>query len=215
MNKIKVLLVDDHAIVAQGLKNLIEGFDFTGKVDLCHNGKEAVKKVKENSYDIILMDVTMPEMNGIEATEAILKIKPNQKILGLSMHSDESLIAEMIRKGAKGYILKDSEISEIQEGILTVINGSTYLSKKASEALINMIKKPEAKTKESANHPLTKREIEILRYILEGYTNKEIAEKLHLSSRTIDAHRRNILQKTGCKNTAALVKWALDNELLN
>lgn len=215
MKKLVLLLVEDHALVREGLKKVIETFSFVHRIDTASHGAEAIEKVKKNNYDLILMDISMPEMNGVEATQAILQLKPHQKILGLSMHAEESFISEMIRKGAKGYVLKDADVEEIAEAIQSVANGKTYLSSKASEILINILRADQKTSSrlQNATYDLSAREKEILHYIINGYTNKEIAEKLNLSSRTIDAHRRNILQKTGCKNTAALVKWAIEKNI--
>lgn len=215
MKKLVLLLVEDHTLVREGLKKVIETFSFVHRIDTASHATEAIEKVRKNNYDLILMDISMPEMNGIEATEAILQLKPQQKILGLSMHAEESFISEMIRKGAQGYVLKDADVEEIAEAIQSVVSGKSYLSDKASKVLIDILRSGQKPPSQSNNtiHILSLREKEILHYIINGYTNKEIAEKLNLSSRTIDAHRRNILQKTGCKNTAALVKWAIENNI--
>lgn len=157
------------------------------------------------------MDINMPEMNGIEATRKGLKICPGLSVIALSMYGEEEYYYKMVDAGAKGFLLKDSDISEVREAIMTVKKGGSYFSQELLHHVIQKIKLRESEVK-SAN--LSKREKEILHKICEGYSNQEIAESLFISKRTVDKHRANLLGKTNSKNTASLILFAIKNKLI-
>jgi DNA-binding NarL/FixJ family response regulator len=211
---INVFIVDDHQIVRDGVKALLKKVEGIKIIDEASNGKEALKCVRSihKEIDVIIMDITMPEMDGILATRLILKEFPNIKILGLSMHDDESHLISMLQEGALGYVLKTTGKAELVHAISRVAEGQSYFDRQASSKLLNYLSNKD-KHKKSKDTELTAREKEVLLLIAEELTNAEIAEKLFLSPRTIDTHRRNLLQKLNVKNTAGLVKYAMKHEL--
>lgn len=205
-NKIKIFLVDDHTLFREGLKFLLSNYDLISEIHEAENGKELLKNVSNVKPDIILMDIEMPEMNGIEATKESLKIYPECKVIALSMYANENFYSEMIDAGAKGFLLKNSKFEDVKKAISDVYDGKNYFSPEILEAIIkNLNKKKYKKT----NTDLTKREIEVLYNICKGFSNQEIADLLYISKRTVDKHRENILIKTKSKNTAELVVFAI------
>lgn len=214
MANIQIAIVDDHQIVRDGIKILIEdepGFEISFEAE---NGKKAVELTQKKEPDLIIMDITMPKMNGIEATEQIKKNQPDVKILALTMLSEDQHIRKMIKAGASGYILKSSGKEELIKAINTIIEGNHYFSDGATKAILQELVQPSvSKAKEPDDVNITDREHEVLKLIVNEFTNQEIADQLFVSVRTVDAHRRNLLQKTGAKNTAGLVKFALKNNL--
>lgn len=218
MANIQIAIVDDHQIVRDGIKILLE--DEPGMDVVCEakNGKEAVEycSTQADDVDIMIMDINMPEMDGIKATKIIKDNHPNIKILALTMLSEDQHIRKMIKAGASGYILKSSGKQELIKAISTIIDGKHYFSNDATQAILEELVSPEVSdTKEDQDVHITDREMEVLKLILNEFTNQEIADKLFVSVRTVDAHRRNLLQKTGAKNTAGLVKFALKNNLFS
>lgn len=216
MANVRIAIVDDHDIVRDGIKILLEdepGFEIVGEAK---NGKEAVALCKENEIDLAIMDITMPEMDGIEATKIIKDKHPDVKILALTMLSEDQHIRKMIKAGASGYILKSSGKEELIKAINSIINGQHYFSDDATQSILKELVNPEVtKINDPEDINITDRELEILKLIVEEYTNQEIADELYISVRTVDAHRRNLLQKTGAKNTAGLVKYAIKNHLFD
>ncbi len=217
MGKINILLVDDHDIVRDGICALLEdeiGFNIIGEAQ---NGQEAVDicAEQEKKIDFIIMDISMPEMNGIEATQEIKETHPDIKILALTMMDEDQHIRQMIEAGASGYILKSSNRQELIDAITAILDGKHYFSDDATRSvMMDLVKSP---TKKQSGDPaqLTDREKEVLEFIVKEHTNAEIAEKLYISPRTVDAHRRNLLQKTGAQNTAGLVTYAIKHELVD
>jgi DNA-binding NarL/FixJ family response regulator len=209
MKKLKIYLVDDHALFREGLRFLLSNFDAVEEIYEAENGKQFVSGLKEKSADVALLDIEMPEMNGIEATREALKICPKLKIIGLSMYSEESYYSSMIDAGASGFLLKNSNFSEVRKAIADVNEGKNYFSAEILQSILTMVV-----TKKL--HPeitdITERETEILFYICKGLSNTEIAKKLSISKRTVDKHRENLLQKTQSKNTANLVIYAIKNK---
>ena len=211
MNKIKIVLADDHQLFRNGLKILLDAFeDFEIAGEAC-NGEEVVKIIENSKCHIILMDIDMPVMDGIEATRRALEINPDIKIIALSMYGEEEYYHRMVEAGAKGFILKDSDINEVKDAITTVNNGGNYFSQELLQHVIQRIRSRETETKH-AN--LSKREKEILFKICEGLSNQEIADTLFISKRTVDKHRANLLSKTQSKNTASLILYAIKNKII-
>ncbi len=211
MNKIQIVLADDHQLFRNGLKILLDAFKEFSVVGEAANGEEVLKIVSNCGCDIVLMDINMPVMDGIKATKQSLEINPDIKIIALSMYGEEEYYYRMVEAGAKGFILKDSDISEVKDAIYTVYKGGNYFSQ---ELLYNVIQK--IKTRESENKVanLSKREKEILFKICEGLPNKEIADTLFISKRTVDKHRANLLSKTNSKNTASLILYSIKNKII-
>ena len=214
MANINIGIVDDHKIVRDGVKVMVEdhpGFDIICEAE---NGKEAIEQCSNNNVDILIMDITMPVMDGIEATRVIKENHPDIKILALTMLSEDQHIRKMIKAGASGYILKNSGKQELIKAIESIIEGKHYFSNDATQAILQELVTPDVnKVNDEDDVHITDREREVLKLIVNEFTNQEIADKLFVSVRTIDAHRRNLLQKTGAKNTAGLVKYALKNKL--
>lgn len=215
-NGIKVLIVDDHKLVRNGIKyTLLDSAEpgFIERIEEAVNGKEAYELSLVFDYDVILMDINMPEMDGISATEMILANKPDQKIIAISMYNEDFEIRSMIKAGARGYLLKNTGSEILNEAIRTVVDGSKYYSNEVALKLME----PEPRVMRRSQHQpikaidgvLTKRELEVLTLIASEMTNDEIGEKLGVSKRTVDAHRQNILNKLQVKNTAGLIKYAI------
>jgi DNA-binding NarL/FixJ family response regulator len=211
MEKIRIIIADDHQLFRNGLKILLNSFpDFevTGEAS---NGEEFLKLIKTVEADVALMDINMPEMDGIEATRKGLKIVPGMNIIALSMYGEEEYYYKMVDAGAKGFLLKDSDINEVRDAIQTVVKGGSYFSQ---ELLYHVIQKIKHREHESKTANLSRREKEILLKICEGLSNQEIAETLFISKRTVDKHRANLLGKTNSKNTASLILFAIKNKLI-
>jgi DNA-binding NarL/FixJ family response regulator len=215
MTAIRVLLVDDHDMLRQGLAAFLASEKDIEVVAEASDGIQVEKILSEVAVDVMLIDINMEHQNGIVTTQQIKSVFPEMKILGLSMHKEDNYIRKLMEAGASGYLIKSSGKDELLEAIRTVYKGNTYLSKEVSQILINSIISPSKESEEIQDEvPLSEREIEILVLIAEEFTNNEIADKLNLSPRTVDAHRRNLLEKTGSKNTAGLVRFAVERKLL-
>lgn len=213
MKKLNIYLVDDHSLFREGLKFLLSDLEFVNNIYEAENGASFIDKLRESPADIALLDIEMPVMNGIEATRQALKIQPSLKILALSMYSDESYYSSMIEAGASGFLLKNSNFSEVKKAVADVCAGKNYFSLPILQSISSRINK---KTTTNLNeHELTDRETEVLFYICKGLSNQGIAEELAISKRTVDKHRENLLQKTQSKNTANLVIYAIKNGYFN
>ena len=217
-NKIKVVIADDHQIFIEGIKSLIKDSDRVVLMGEATDGETLMTVLRSKVPDVVLMDVGMPRMNGIEATRKIKAQFPDMKILGLTMYDDASSVSEMMKAGASGYLLKTTGKSELINAISRVQQGEKYLSNEVSMKLIERMFDENAAREEAPRVPrkaeITKRELDIIRLIAEEMTNVEIAKKLNNSPMTIITHRKNLLRKLGVKNTAGLVKYAVQNGLL-
>jgi DNA-binding NarL/FixJ family response regulator len=211
MGKIRIIITDDHQLFRNGLKILLDSIPEFEVVGEASNGEEFLKLIKTIQADIALMDINMPELDGIEATRTGLKLYPLINIIALSMYGEEEYYYKMVDAGAKGFILKDSDINEVKEAINTVYKGGSYFSQ---ELLYHVIQKIKHREHESKTANLSKREREILFKICEGLSNQEIADTLFISKRTVDKHRANLLGKTNSKNTASLILFAIRNKLI-
>lgn len=214
MDTTKIVIADDHEIVRDGIIAMLEDYHHIEVTGQAKSGEEVLALCEDetNEIDLIIMDLNMGEMGGIEATRRVKEQFPHIKILALTMMKDEEKIREMTRAGASGYILKNSGMEELVEAIKQVMQGEIYYSDEAVYSIITGKKEIKKDVNEESN--LTDRELEVLELICKEYTNAEIADKLYLSVRTIDAHRRNLLQKTGARNTAGLVRYAMKHHLL-
>jgi DNA-binding NarL/FixJ family response regulator len=211
MDKIRIALADDHQLFRNGLKILLGSFNEFEVVAEASNGNELLKALETSHSDIVLMDISMPEMDGVEATGILSRLMPGTKVIALSMYGEEEYYYRMIDAGAKGFILKDSDITDVHDAIIAVHKGGNYFSQELLYQVINRIKNREQEVKSSS---LSKREKEILLKICEGLSNHEIADSLFISKRTVDKHRANLLAKTGSKNTASLILYAIKNRLI-
>lgn len=207
----RLIICDDHQLVIDGLSSLIDGVDGLSVASTANNGKEAIEQVSILKVDLILMDIDMPEMDGIEATKMLKKDHPDVKVLILTMHDEKSIIQMLMDIGADGYILKNASQQELLAGIQTVLNGKHHFSPEVTMALLR--EEPEAGAE--LRSLLTEREIEILKLIAEGLSNKEIGEKLFISHRTVDTHRTNLMRKLEVSNIAGLIRFAIKHSLVD
>jgi two-component system, NarL family, response regulator NreC len=210
---IRILLVDDHGILRAGLRALLSpepGFDVVGEVA---DGLEAVELAKRLNPDVILMDISMPGLGGLDATRQILSISPQMRVLLLTVHEDYSLVREAIKVGAAGYILKRALESELLDAIRAVSRGELYIHPAITRALLE--ESPVSPEKDPGGATLTQREYEVLRMIAHGYTNRQIAEQLSLSIRTVESHRSNLMNKLGLHSRVDLVRYATRHQLIN
>jgi DNA-binding NarL/FixJ family response regulator len=217
MHKIKVVLTDDHLIVRNGLRTLIEDEEDIEIVAEAGDGEEAIERVKSFQPDIIMLDITMPGMTGIQAAEVIGKQFPQTRMIMLSMHENEHYILKSVEAGAMGYLLKDSSQDEILKAIRVVAKGERYFNTEISGYIINgylqKLQNPETIDKKEKD-PLSKKEKLVLKELTQGMSSREIAEKLGLSIRTVDVHRANMMKKLKVKNAVELVRLALEQKLV-
>lgn len=213
--KIKVFIVDDHKMVIEGLQLLLDNHDEIVFTDYAISGKEALEKISISKPDVVLLDINMPNMNGFETCKKILQLDSEIKVIAISMHKESSLIKLMFGNGAEGYVLKNASQKEVIKAIKAVYNGKKYVDEEVNEILINSLTKS-AKQKISNSFPkLSRREKDVLRLIMNEKTTQEIAEKLNISFGTVETHRRNMLIKTGARNTVGLVKLVFEYNLLD
>lgn len=213
-NKIPtIVIVDDHLIFQQGLKAMINAEGIANVIGEAANGKEFMEILLHSKPDLVLMDIDMPLMNGMEATEKAVELIPDIKIIALTMFGDEEYYYKMINLGVKGFILKTTGISELEKAIHDVMAGDSYFSNELLRKIImNFNRNPQQKGNLTNN--LTDREIEVLKQICMGDTTEEIAEKLNISPKTVKSHRSKLLEKTACKNTPSLILYALKNKII-
>lgn len=212
METIKLLLADDHLIIRDGIKLMLKkslGMEIVAEAS---NGAEVITYLEKNAskIDIVLMDISMPDMNGIEATQVITDKFKSVKVLALTMHAEGTYITQMLKAGAVGYVLKESGADELISAIKTIARGQKYYSNDVSVTMINSLMNDE-KPKDSQ---LSERELEVLAHIATGETNKKIGDKLCISGRTVETHRRNILSKLDVKNTAEMIRYAIENRIV-
>jgi DNA-binding NarL/FixJ family response regulator len=211
MEKFSVCIVDDHKLFREGLKLLLLNLENILDVYEAANGQDFLELLKKLKPDIVFMDIEMPMMDGIETTQKALDLFPNLKIIALSMYGEEVYYSKMIEAGAHGFLLKDSDISEVESAINLVASGKSYFS---HDILFKILHQSRSSKSISQNSDLSEREKEVLYLICKGLSNHEIAAKLLLSKRTIDKHRENLLLKTESNNTASLVIYAIRNGII-
>jgi two-component system response regulator NreC len=211
MKRIRILLADDHAVVRQGFRMILGAQNDLEIVGEAGNGREAVELASTLKPDIVVMDVTMPELNGIEATRRMTADNPHIRVVALSMHKDSVYVREILRAGARGYLLKDSVADDLVAAVRAVANGEGYLSPGVSNAVLDDYRR-------HVTNPidmLSSREREVLQMLAEGKTNKEIAVTLNLSVYTVDAHRGRIMEKLNVHSINELVRFAVRNGLID
>ncbi len=211
---IEIMIADDHRVFREGIVSILENAGEIRVIAQAQDGKDVMEKLKQLKPELILMDISMGGAGGIETTRLVRQQYPEIKILVLSMHSESSYIVKMLEAGASGYLLKDAGSGELINAIKAVAEGHTYFSSQVSATLVDQLVKGKKPADRKDGIPLTKREVEVLRLIAEEYSNSEIAEKLFISPRTVDTHRRNLLEKLEVKNTAGLVKYAIKHGLV-
>lgn len=213
--KRSVVIAEDHTILREGLRALLSSEPYLEVVGEAEDGREAIRRVEECTPDLILMDLSMPKMNGVEAIREIRKRIPETKILALTVHKTEEFVLEVLQAGADGYILKDASSSELIMAITSVLGGKRYLSPSVSQVVIEGYLEGR-KTRESTTpwETLTKREREILKLIAEGHKNKEIADYLCISVKTVEKHRANLMRKLDLHSAAALTAYAMERGLV-
>ena len=214
MEKIRVLLVDDHAILREGIKALLEKQGNIEVVAEAGDGREAIPKAIQLRPDVVVLDISMPLMDGLEATRQIKMETPNVKILVLTMHDDEEYFLQLLRAGASGYVTKKAVGKDLVSAIEAVYKGESFFCPSMAKSLLaNYLKLAEG-SEYVGRDGLTPREREIVKLIAEGYTNQQIADILHRSVKTIESHRANILRKLGIHDTIELVKYAVRRKLI-
>lgn len=211
MSKIRIVLADDHSVVRQGFRRILEAQPDMEIVGEASNGKEALESAAKFTPDVVVMDVAMPELNGIEATRRMAEVAPRTRVLALSMHKDSVYVREILRAGARGYLLKDAVDEDLIAAVRAVSRGEGYLSPGVADAVLTDYR-------QHVTDPidlLTSREREVLQLIAEGKTNKEIATTLNLSVYTVDAHRGRIMEKLNLHSTGELVRFAIRKGLVD
>lgn len=216
MASIRILLADDHTLVRDGLRALLEKQPDMTVVGEAADGRDSVKMAEEESPDVVVMDIAMPNMNGIEATRRILAANPSTAVVILSMHQDESYVLRSLKAGAKGYLLKDSLRSDVIEAIRTVAQGRSFLTRKVSRMLQeDYVRQMERRGLEDSYELLSDREREVLQLVAEGKTNKEAATVLNIGLSTVETHRTHILQKLGLHSVPELILYAVRKGIIS
>jgi DNA-binding NarL/FixJ family response regulator len=209
MMNAKILLVDDHKIIREGLRSLLEdqlGLEVVGEAE---NGRKAVQLSRDLGPDVVVMDISMPDMNGIEATRQIVTDLPGVKVIALSMHSDRRFVTGVLGAGASGYLLKDCAFEELADAIRTVLAGEVYLSSGITGIVVRDYLNQLSSTETSTPDALTAREREVLQLLAEGLATKQIAASLHVSVKTVETHRRQIMERLNIYSVAELTKYAI------
>lgn len=216
MHPIKILLADDHTIVRKGIRSLLDGEADIEVVGEAENGREVLEKVEKLLPDIVLMDSTMPVLNGLEATRQIAKRFPQVKVLVLTMHTNEEYILQFLQAGAAGYLVKQSAPQELMSAIQAVYRGDCFLSPAISRTIVEeYVRQAKVTDKEDRYDQLTDREREVLQLIVEGFSNREIAERLHISLKTAGVHRINLMHKLNIHNLTELTKFAIRKGIIS
>ncbi len=212
MNKIKIIITDDHQMLVDGIKSLLKGEKKFEVIGVANNGRQALEIIEKIKPDVLLTDINMPEMNGVELTKEVRKKFPEIKIITLSMFGDQHAISEMLEAGVNGYILKNTGKEELLSAIETVFNGGVFYSREVSDQMMRTLTD---KSKHENAATLTTRETEIVKLIAKEYSNAKIAEELFISERTVETHRKNIFRKTETKSVVGLLKWAREHRLID
>jgi two-component system response regulator NreC len=206
---IKILLADDHKIMREGLRSLLERQSGVEVIAEAENGRTAVRLCRELKPHVVIMDITMPDLNGIEATRQIISENPGIKVVGLSVHSDRQFVEGMLKAGASGYLLKDCAFQDVISAVHAAAANEIYLSPKVAGFVVEGYLRNAARGESSSSAVLTAREREVLQLLAEGRSRSQVAEILHLSPRTVETHRREIMDKLDIHSTADLIKFAI------
>jgi DNA-binding NarL/FixJ family response regulator len=214
---IKVLVADDHKMFVDGIESILRNEEDIQVVGKCFDGTTVFAEIEDKDPDVLLLDISLPEMSGIDVCKRLTATHPKIRVLAVSMHNDASFISEILKNGAMGYILKNTGKAELVTAIKNVYEGKSYFSKEVAETIMQGLVQ-DGDTKKKSSDPqfmLSEREKEILALIAEEFTTQEIAQKLHLSFKTVEGHRRNLFSKLNVRNAAGLVRVALENNLIN
>jgi DNA-binding NarL/FixJ family response regulator len=211
---IRIVIVEDHTLFREGIKSLLGNVDGFKVVAEFANGKDFIDALFKIDCDIVLMDIEMPVMNGVDAAKEAKMKRPELQVVALSMYSDQKYYYEMIKAGVAGFVLKEASTTELEKAIREVYSGMGYFSPRLLQQIIINIPELEHKQRLINSLQLSEREVEVLELICEGYTNNEISEKLFLSPKTVEAHKSKLMKKTETKNTASLIIFAVKNELV-
>lgn len=206
---IRILLADDHKVLRDGLRSILaseEGFEVIGEAS---DGRTAVEMARSLVPDVVIMDIGMPDLNGVDATRQIRAENPDVKVIGLSMYSDRRYVLGMLEAGASGYVLKAGAYDELRRAVQIVREGKSYLSPDITGVVVEAHKRAAAEPDTSVSTPLGPREREIVQLLAEGHTSPQIAQRLHISTSTVETHRRNIMKKLGLHSVAELTKYAI------
>jgi two-component system nitrate/nitrite response regulator NarL len=210
---IKVLLADDHFLVREGLRSSLSEYPDIQVVGEARNGREAIDKARTLQPEVVLMDINMPEMNGLEATAALRKSGSRARVLALTVHNNKQYVLQIIRSGAQGYVLKDTSPDELVRGIKAVLNGEAFFSPTISGIVLQLLREQQPEPETSQPH-LTAREMQIVKLVAAGKTNKEIAAELNVNVRTIETQRYQLMRRIHVRNAAELTRYALEHGLL-
>jgi len=214
---INVLLADDHTMFVDGIDSILKTESDISVVGKVYNGPDVVQFVKDNKVDLVLLDVNLPDMNGIEVCKALKEQNSETKILAISMFNEESFVTEILNNGAQGYILKNTGREELLKALRTVVGGKSYFSDDVTQTIMKglMKQRKAGKQKEGFFPKISRREKEVLRLIIQEHTTQEIANKLFISLKTVESHRSSLLNKMNARNSAGLVRIAIENNLLD
>ncbi len=207
--KIKILLVDDHKILRDGICSLVKGYPDMEVVGEAADGRTALRLAEELSPDVVIMDISMPDLNGIDATRRINADHPKIKVIALSMHYDKQFVSEIFKAGASGYLLKDCAFDELEHAIRIVMDNKTYINPQIASLIVESLVTQNTTSNQKAFSLLTEREREVLQLIAEGKSTKQIASHLKVSAKTIESHRRQVMGKLNIRNVAELTKYAI------
>ena len=207
--KTRILLVDDHKILRDGISSLLKQYPDMEVIGEAADGRSALRLVKELSPDLVIMDISMPDLNGIDATRRINAEHPEVKVIALSMHYDKQFVSEMFKAGAAGYLLKDSAFEELEHAIRIVMDNKTYINPQVAGLVVESLASQPAHANQKAFNLLTEREREVLQLIAEGKSTKQIASDLNVSTKTVESHRRQVMGKLNIRNVAELTKYAI------
>ena len=209
MSGVRILIADDHTLVRQGLRRILEGQPGWEVVGESGDGREAVRLATELKPDIVLLDIAMPHLNGVEAVQQIARRSPNVRVLVLSMYADEAYVTRAVRAGASGYLLKDSADADLIKAITAVVQGKSFFSPAAARIIVDDYARPQGAAPADRFDSLSEREREVFQLVAEGYSNKEVAELLHISPATVETHRAHVMEKLDLHSTAELVLCAV------
>ena len=209
MNKLRIILAEDHGTIRDGLKLLVNSRSDMEVVGEADNGRTALQLAEEFSPDVVVMDISMPELNGLQATKKLKDKSPQVKVLILTRHSEPGYLQELLQAGASGYVLKQSKSEELIRAILAVAAGQTYLDPAITERAVTQLRESGQVARGVPNANLTAREADVLRLIALGYVNKEVAARLNLSIKTVEAHKSNAMNKMGMKSRVDIVRYAM------
>jgi|SRR5687767_9407131 len=212
---IRVMIADDHNMFVEGIESILEGHENIKVVSKCYTGTEVFEKMPQAHPDVILLDINLPGMNGLEVCQKLNKEYPEVKVLALSMHNEESFVTEILKYGAQGYILKNTGTKELISAIESVHAGQSYFSEEVTETIMKSLVNQRSGSKKSTTlaPKISRREKDVLELIMKEHTTQEIADTLFISLKTVESHRRSLLTKLGVRNTAGLVRVAIENHL--